>query len=527
MKQALHIFVKDVRHFWGEILVSVALVAALTWAVPMQWNNGFTLYSNWKFVVVALRILIVVSWWLMIARIVHEESLVGDRQFWLTRPYGRKSLLAAKALFLICFLYLPMFMVQISILAQANLDPVSYIPGLLYKSLMISAYVVLPAVAIATVTSNLVRMTLAILGIWLIIAASLIAENLLTFRGILHARVSTRDFLTVPTALAVCAAVVLVQYMVRRLAPSRIALLALPPVLVIYMAAFTSNAAVNRSYPRLSGNQAAPVSLSLPGDAAMTETAHETLNPKQVEVEIPLQVSGAGDEVAQIRGVRVDVEGENINWRSDWQRLSGDSYRAGHDVLVHFLMSRETFVRIQPVPVTLRLRFAINLEQSAGTQTIPISMGNFAVPGVGVCSPLLVPPFYTPQTIEGVVCREAFPWPKVTFVETSWTEGSCQDATGKIEGAGWFAGFHNLTPELIVDPVLELGLPISNEQMRFVSGYGAVRMRPGNVTRQLCPGTPITFTQYRAVRRFQTELTIQNFRFPAYEAQTVLPGPVR
>lgn len=527
MKQALHIFAKDVRHFWGEILVSVGLVAALAWASPMQWNTEYAPYSNWRYVAAALRILIVVSWWLLIARIVHEESLVGDRQFWLTRPYGRKSLLAAKALFLVCFLYLPMLVVQISILALAGLNPASHLPGLLSKLVVITAYLVLPAVAIAAVTSNLVRMTLVILGIWLAITVSLITETLLTFRGVLRPGVSAHDFLSIPTALAVCAAVVIVQYMTRRLGPSRIMLLALAPVLVLYTVIYGSNAAVNQSYPRLSGGQAAPISFSLPSDAAMTDAAHDTLNPRQVEVEIPLHISGVEDEVSEIQGVRVDVQGQNINWRSGWQRLSADTYRSGNDLLVHFVMSREAFNRIQPVPVTLQLRFAVNLEQSAGARTIPISLGNFTVPGVGVCSPLLVPPFYTPQTIEGVVCREAFPGPETTFLETSWTQGPCQNPEGELKGSGWFRGARNLTAELMVDPVLELGLPISNEQMRIVSGYGAMRVGRGEINRQLCPGTPITFTQYRAVRRFQAELTIQNFRFPSYDAQTDVSGLTR
>lgn len=419
MKQTLHIFVKDVRHFRGEILVSLALVAAIAWADPMLWNSGVAPLSSWKFVAAALRILIVISWWLLIARIVHEENPVGDRQFWITRPYDRRSLLAAKALFLICFIYLPMLAAQISMMEVAGLNPASYLPGLFSKLLMITAYLVVPAVAVAAVTSSLVRMTLVVLGIWLAVIASMAVETMLTLRGILDHSVSTRDFLSVPTVLAVSAAVVIVQYMTRRLAASRVALLALAPVLVLYSVFFASNAAVNRGYPPLSGKQAAPISISLPGDAATTEAAHATLNPKQVAVEIPVQVSGVGDEVSQFYGVRVDAQGQGVNWQSDWQEISAVADRFNHDVLVHFVMSRKEFDRIQPKPVTLRLRFAVALNQSARVRTIPISMGNFALPGVGVCSPLLVPPELTPQAIEGIVCREPLLGPELAYIETS------------------------------------------------------------------------------------------------------------
>ena len=39
--------------------------------------------------------------------VVYEERLVGDRMDWLTRPYSRRSLLLAKALFLLLTINLP------------------------------------------------------------------------------------------------------------------------------------------------------------------------------------------------------------------------------------------------------------------------------------------------------------------------------------------------------------------------------------------------------------------------------------
>ena len=37
MKQILHIFAKDFRHFWPEILISLALLGALVWIYPSTW----------------------------------------------------------------------------------------------------------------------------------------------------------------------------------------------------------------------------------------------------------------------------------------------------------------------------------------------------------------------------------------------------------------------------------------------------------------------------------------------------------
>ena len=85
-----------------------------------------------------LTVLIPVSWWLLIARVIHAETLVGDRQFWLTRPYEWKKLLGAKALFLAVFLYLPLLIAQCLLLFRAGFHPLSFIPGLLFNLLLIT-----------------------------------------------------------------------------------------------------------------------------------------------------------------------------------------------------------------------------------------------------------------------------------------------------------------------------------------------------------------------------------------------------
>jgi hypothetical protein len=38
MKQALHIFAKDARHFWPEISISVVITAVFAWIYPNYWK---------------------------------------------------------------------------------------------------------------------------------------------------------------------------------------------------------------------------------------------------------------------------------------------------------------------------------------------------------------------------------------------------------------------------------------------------------------------------------------------------------
>jgi hypothetical protein len=111
MKQILHIFLKDARHQCVEILISLAAVAIATFTYYARWNMRAGLYSVSRSTnalgslsVFLLVLLVPLSWWLLISRAVQEEKLVGDSQFWITRPYEWEKLLSAKLLFLVVFL---------------------------------------------------------------------------------------------------------------------------------------------------------------------------------------------------------------------------------------------------------------------------------------------------------------------------------------------------------------------------------------------------------------------------------------
>src|SRR6266478_5805714 len=95
MSQILHIFRKDARHHWPEILLSWVLVAVYVWDQPRKWANQ-TIHI--RYIVGLLNILpalMILSWAFLIARVVQGESLVGDRQFWITRPYEWHKLFVA------------------------------------------------------------------------------------------------------------------------------------------------------------------------------------------------------------------------------------------------------------------------------------------------------------------------------------------------------------------------------------------------------------------------------------------------
>ncbi len=71
------------------------------------------------------------SWIFLTLRVVQGESLVGDQQWWTTKPYEWWKLLLAKELFLLVFVSLPLFLVQLFFLHHAGFSIFSNFRGVL------------------------------------------------------------------------------------------------------------------------------------------------------------------------------------------------------------------------------------------------------------------------------------------------------------------------------------------------------------------------------------------------------------
>jgi hypothetical protein len=104
--------------------------------------------------------LLPVSWWMLIVRAVHGETLTGDREFWPTRPYAWKSLLAAKAMFILLFVNLSILAAQASILQAHGFHLRSELASLLWNQVLLTAALFLPVAAIGALTTGMVQFLL-------------------------------------------------------------------------------------------------------------------------------------------------------------------------------------------------------------------------------------------------------------------------------------------------------------------------------------------------------------------------------
>ncbi len=522
MKQILHIFAKDFRHFWPEILISLALVGALVWIYPNTWLSRNTLYTvaggaflpsmlEAGLLAGLLTVLIPVSWWLLIARVIHAEALVGDCQFWVTRPYEWKKLLGAKTLFLVVFLYLPLLIAQCLLLFRAGFHPLSFVPGLLFDLLLITAVILLPLLAITTVTATFARVTLTLLA-GLVCFVGYIAISL-HFSD--SASIPLSD-LSMPLALCFCGMVVVLQYAARRVWVSRLLLIALPLLLVFSgMAVSSESSVVARDYPRASAGQEAPVQLALLRDTPHPATAY-LIRAKLVQVSIPLQVSGVAEGYALISGPsKVTVDAANgSHWSSSWQGSSGTYLPGTSESWISVRMSRAFFDQVRSTPVTLHFTVALTQVRAGSARSISLPTQDFSVPDFGICSPqadLFHHQFF------GIACRFALHQPNLTYISARWPDSPCsasqQDPNTGVQGDAWIGSLETGPADFAIVPIWSPSIGLSN---------GIKVEGDKSESRHLCPGTPVTFTQYNLVGRMQYDFNIPDFRFPSYQPDTGL-----
>src|SRR5882724_6313384 len=110
MSQILHIFRKDLRHLWPQVTVVLLLVAAHAVFDPHTAPVSVREVARVNTIAETLVMLLPLCIAFLIGLLVFQEALVGDRQFWLTRPYYWPKLLAAKILFFLIFFSVPLFL---------------------------------------------------------------------------------------------------------------------------------------------------------------------------------------------------------------------------------------------------------------------------------------------------------------------------------------------------------------------------------------------------------------------------------
>ena len=517
MKQIVHIFAKDVRHLWTEIAISLALVMIEVFTGHFAWTvrgpqRAPAPDDFLRLAVSTLMPLIVISWILLIARVIQSDALVGDRQFWITRPYEWKRLMAAKLLFLVTFIFVPFFAMQFSLLAQAGFSPLHWLP-MLMLNLAFLTVILFTFAALSTVTPNFGRIVVFLLGLLVCGLAILLVSALVGFTAATAPSATpVASYLSEATGVVLASAAIVLEYRTRKTKLSWLLVVAIPVCLLTIGLIAPDQRLTDRTYPSVDHASDAPVQLSF--DAGDHETPGymrgEVNQPPQplgkwIAVNVPIHLSGIASGSAIIfNAMKVSMEAASgRHWDSDWQEQQGSAHRAGSDFwMAQFTLPTKIFNEFSGAPVTVRLAVTMTEVKAGNTQEeqLPQPMQEFTVSGFGICASQKG----DFKDAVSVSCR--FPWrAPMTYVSARWFDGPCasvnKSADPGIEGDGWVGSINRMEGWLFF-PVVTPNISLSNS-MQF--------QRNRQNWRHLCPGTPMTFTHYEPVRRAQESLTIGSF----------------
>lgn len=222
-----------------------------------------------------------------------------------------------------------------------------------------------------------------------------------------------------------------------------------------------------------------------------------------------------------MNGVRATFEShDGKTWTSPWQPIYGplhlpESSKVGLPLQV----DRKFFDQARSKPVNIYLKLAISTLKAIGDTRVTLTGQDFAVPGVGICSPT-----QTMFETTGIDCLSAMREAEFTLVSVQRDESSCTDADAKdgVPGTGMVGG---TIGELSAVPA-EFGITSVWSHSVWLRDFTDVE-RGGRILHPrplLCPGTPIHFTHYTLMNRSEVDVTLPQFQFPDFERYSFVLG---
>ncbi len=515
MKQVLNIFKKDARHYWHEIVVSIALLAAFARYDVRSWANeslvGYayeagSFFFDSRLLSGLVDVLLPISWAFVIVRVIQGESLVGDRQFWVTRPYEWKKLLAAKILFILVFINLPLLITDMFLLAKAGFSPTHYVVGLLWMQAMIALGLLLIA-ALAAVTASVVQFGLALLVVVLYLVGMVFLSEQIpssSFSSSMGDAVQTALLIATPLA------VILLQYSRRKTAKSRLLIVGFAAVLLLILVGTPYRTVVAHQYPRLQAGEQPPLQLALLPPAKQTDGSVPA-DEKEVEVVIPFSVSGvADDSIVTLNGAMVVIEApDGLHWDSGWRSKGWSLFHEDKGITIRFTLKKKLFERIKSLPVKAHISLALTVSRDQSRREFIVPQGEFVLPDMGFCEARGLS--YEPD----IECRSALRTPSSLLVTYDISQTSCPGMEGQAHAKpgeisrDWHSHSDSGPADFGISPIktIRFGTTSNASNARAIAG--------------LCPGTPVVLSHPEMVGRTRIELELTDLHVGDYRDRSM------
>jgi hypothetical protein len=510
MKQVWNIFRKDLRQFWREIVVTQALLVLYSWNDVRGWSGermvgyaGLAGIIDYRFLAGLTTVLLPMAWAFLIVRVVQAEALVGDRQFWVTRPYEWKKLLAAKMLFVVLTINAPLLVADVLLLARAGFNPPHYIAGLLWMQLLISLALILSILTLATVTASVVQLILALLGVALYMSGVAWLASVMPSSGFSGPADSLERTLLIVT----CVSVAFWQYARRKTTGSRWLIAALALAVVLIVVATPYNSIVNREFPRLEAGEPPPVRFALL-PAATNVDADTSEREQEVEIQLPLSVSGLSkDSIVVVSGFMVSLEAPNgLRWNSGWVSHGIELFPDNTDMQLPFNLKKSFFEQVKSASVKARISLALTEYRDKNRREFVTPRGEFLLQDVGFCSA-------EPSYIRQIQCRSPLRTPSSMLITSDLSANTCPVREGESRAEtrsivrDWYRNSGSGRAGLGISPIKILDLYL---------WYRNRDEKKRTLVNGICPGTPLVISNPEFVRQVGTELDLSTFHLADY-----------
>jgi hypothetical protein len=419
MRLILHILLKDLRRQRLEILGYC--IAVVVWA----WREVHPASFQWLREGDLPPMLMFGLWILVTIRAIQGESLVGDKEWWPTRPYRWGQLLAAKMLLFVMALNVPLLVVQLYLLTHAEIPLAwSFVPRLIFLQGMFLLFVTFPAVVLASVTASIIQWVLTAVGIVL----TFIVISWLPWNKLPQTLAGQEELLSWAAALVLLLsmlAALLWQFARRREWPARIVLaagLASIPLCILFA---STGLARWIAYPYAGSDNSMKLAIK-PADNGLREFDWKDGN----EIEIPVVDPALGsDEVIEVHGYRLHLAGSGWQWESEWQ--NSGHHMVFHDPVFNLdnSLPKWVYAKVEQGHVTAQIdvawetyRFNPEVRVQAGAPDY-----GFAVPGIGYC------PKATSAKYVGFDCVAPFTLPPVYLLAIDAEGNQCKEPDGELE----------------------------------------------------------------------------------------------
>lgn len=513
MNQILHIFKKDTRRHWPEILISLALLALYTYRQIHPWQDWSALEGVsispffWLLAGQYTGPALIIFWIFLVIRVVHGESLVGDRQWWTTKPYAWWQLLLAKLFFLAVFICVPLFHVQLFLLHRFQFPVLSNLFPLGKMQLSLFALLVGFCVLLASLTKNLVQLLLVVGAAFLVTMAAAAWATRDSSSSTMSETPAVVDFFLDCLLWGTLGGAVAWQFARRRRWIAVAALLLCGVFAMSVSALFTSTKVVERRYAFVDLSSA-PVHILFKPIEPTNEEKDFSRNPsKNVGLRIPVTVSGVAlGTLVQLNGANVHSESaQQSSWSRGWLNESATFWPEDQENILNYEVDRKEFEKIKNQPLHLRVELALSEYRTVDSRQLQIRSDRFRNEMLGMCrlfsfdlSQLhCLYPIHTPAYV-------------VRFDPEKSGCSDDNDSTAQADTVSyaWESPSHAGFPEPELNPISDYHL-----WFQSVSLLAASRKEPSKSRSvRLCPGTDLTLSRPVLQRQVRIQLDLPNTR---------------